>query len=491
MKYFLIIIFLLFSFAVVNAQTKKHQRVLVISGGGAKGAWGVGVVQKLSHDKPYYNLITGTSTGTLIAPLALLGKFDELKQAYTHISGNDVLKDPENLQALADGVFNQNFSIQTVNGIRRNFFKGYISNSDPLIGLIEKFFKIEYYDSIKYKLKNKNMYVSSLNLRNGKIYYHDLQGSKSKQDFDNWIWSSCNEPVYMSPYFEKVGDTLNQYVDGGIKDNVPLNKMLECILDTSGGNSNILRDTIDIVIHNPSDLYNTNWHMGNTLGTLFRMIDILRADVRENDLKADLATVLNKEKNKNYYLDSSIKNIYIRKIFMPRDLVKVFEFELNFDSTAMLEAYKKGYNWDTCCCAEIQFDSIDGNIIRSQNKGFKENLIAFSNLTDSANINLDTLMRHFEEADKNYSGIFNAKEIYNYLNEFSNKHFKTEQNNTSKGTKINKQKGTKEVATTKSPKILDLPSKIQIIQEILYKYSEGLSTDDISKLKDTLNKYEK
>lgn len=475
----------------LKAQTKPHQRVLVISGGGAKGAWGVGVVQSLSHNTPYYNLITGTSTGTLIAPLALLGKFDELKQAYTHISGKDVLRDPENLQALADGVINQNFSLQTVNGIRRNFFKGYISNSDPLLELLNKFFKIEYYDSIKYKLRTKNMYVSSLNLRNGKISYHDLQSSKSKQDFNNWIWSSCNEPVYMSPYFEKVEDTINQYVDGGIRDNVPLNKMLECLLDTSGGNSNVIRDSIDIVIHNPSDLYNTNWHMGNTLSTLFRMIDILRADVRENDLKVELATVLNKEKNKNYHLDSSIKFIYIRKIFMPRDLVKVFEFELNFDSTAMLEAYRRGTTWDHDFRVEIQYDSIDATVIRNQNKGFKENLIAFSNLTDSANINLDTLMRHFEEADKNYSGIFKAKEIYNYLNEFSNKHFKTEQNNTSKGTKINQQKGAKEVAPTKSPQILDLPSKIQIIQEILDKYSEGLSTDDISKLKDTLNKYEK
>jgi predicted acylesterase/phospholipase RssA len=51
------------------------KRALVISGGGSKGAFAVGILQRLRILFPtlHFDMIIGTSTGALIAPLAAAG----------------------------------------------------------------------------------------------------------------------------------------------------------------------------------------------------------------------------------------------------------------------------------------------------------------------------------------------------------------------------------------------------------------------------------
>jgi hypothetical protein len=50
-------------------------RALVLSGGGEGGAFGAGALVGLSRrqDRPQYDVVTGVSTGALIAPFAFLG----------------------------------------------------------------------------------------------------------------------------------------------------------------------------------------------------------------------------------------------------------------------------------------------------------------------------------------------------------------------------------------------------------------------------------
>ena len=47
------------------------KRAIVLSGGGAKGAWGVGVVKALMEQDITYDIAIGTSTGSLMAPFIL------------------------------------------------------------------------------------------------------------------------------------------------------------------------------------------------------------------------------------------------------------------------------------------------------------------------------------------------------------------------------------------------------------------------------------
>jgi hypothetical protein len=69
---------------------------LALSGGGADGAFGAGLLCGWSEhgDRPRFKLVTGISTGSLIAPFAFLGpKYDApLKEVYTTISTKNIYR---------------------------------------------------------------------------------------------------------------------------------------------------------------------------------------------------------------------------------------------------------------------------------------------------------------------------------------------------------------------------------------------------------------
>lgn len=69
--------------------------ILALSGGGANGAYGAGVLVGWSDhgDRPRFDVVTGVSTGALAAPFAYLGPDwdDELQQAYTSGAADNIL----------------------------------------------------------------------------------------------------------------------------------------------------------------------------------------------------------------------------------------------------------------------------------------------------------------------------------------------------------------------------------------------------------------
>ena len=74
--------------------TTKTRDYLAVSGGGSNGAFGAGVLfgWTAAGTRPEFTVVTGVSTGSLIAPFAFLGQpYDALlKESYTEISGKDV-----------------------------------------------------------------------------------------------------------------------------------------------------------------------------------------------------------------------------------------------------------------------------------------------------------------------------------------------------------------------------------------------------------------
>jgi predicted acylesterase/phospholipase RssA len=83
---------------------------LALSGGGDDGAFGAGLLVGWTEagDRPEFKVVTGISTGALIAPFAFLGpKYDpDLKAVYTTISQKDVFKS----RGLLSGLFSDAFS---------------------------------------------------------------------------------------------------------------------------------------------------------------------------------------------------------------------------------------------------------------------------------------------------------------------------------------------------------------------------------------------
>jgi hypothetical protein len=75
---------------------KKPAYFLALSGGGDDGAFGAGVLcgWTAHGDRPQFKLVTGISTGALIAPFAFLGSSydDTLRHLYTGITSEDIFK---------------------------------------------------------------------------------------------------------------------------------------------------------------------------------------------------------------------------------------------------------------------------------------------------------------------------------------------------------------------------------------------------------------
>ncbi|WP_434052202.1 MAG: patatin-like phospholipase family protein [Roseibium sp.] len=80
--------------------------ILVLSGGGQNGAFGAGYLNGWTRrgDRPQFEIVTGVSTGALIAPLAFLGpEYDaDLELFYTTHSTRDIIK-PNYIAGLLSG----------------------------------------------------------------------------------------------------------------------------------------------------------------------------------------------------------------------------------------------------------------------------------------------------------------------------------------------------------------------------------------------------
>src|SRR4029453_19259756 len=83
--------------AYLHTQVLPPTSYLAISGGADNGAFTAGFLNGWTKagTRPQFKLVTGVSTGALIAPFAFLGPgYDEtLKSIYTNVSRRDIIKD--------------------------------------------------------------------------------------------------------------------------------------------------------------------------------------------------------------------------------------------------------------------------------------------------------------------------------------------------------------------------------------------------------------
>ncbi len=104
---------------------------LALSGGGDNGAFGAGLLNGWTArgDRPTFKLVTGISTGALIAPFAFLGpRYDAtLKQFYTNVSSRDIL---------------------TSRGMLGGLFSDALADNKPLRSLIRELITRELLDEI-------------------------------------------------------------------------------------------------------------------------------------------------------------------------------------------------------------------------------------------------------------------------------------------------------------------------------------------------------
>jgi predicted acylesterase/phospholipase RssA len=135
-----------------SAIYKRPHHYLAISGGGANGAFGAGLLVgwTAAGTRPEFTMVTGISTGALTAPFAFLGSAydDKLKEVYTTISTKDV-------------------------AAKRNWLAGLtgdsLADTAPLRAVIAKYITKQVVDAIGVEFqKGRRLFIGTANLDAGR-----------------------------------------------------------------------------------------------------------------------------------------------------------------------------------------------------------------------------------------------------------------------------------------------------------------------------------
>lgn len=195
-------------------------KALVISGGGCKGAFAGGIAEYLIKDcGRQYDILVGSSTGSLLLPHLAIGEVDKIKRIYTSVSQKDIFSiSPFRIAKKSNGY---ETSINHFNTLR-TFLKGCptFGESENLRRLIKNNIIREDFDLINKQHRKVIFTVSNLTEQTVEYIHSD---QCSYEDFCNWAWASANFVPFMS-VFEKGGC---QYADGGFGSHIPIYCALE------------------------------------------------------------------------------------------------------------------------------------------------------------------------------------------------------------------------------------------------------------------------
>jgi len=318
------------------------KKALVISGGGSKGAFAGGVAQYLMKQEDRdYDLLLGTSTGSLMISHLALHKLNELKELYTNVN--------------QDSIFSNNpFSIRSVDGQKIvsinhlntlwNFLNGRktFGESKNLRKLIAKNITKEMYDEIR--SSEKEIVVTVSNLTTNRIEYKSNKDC-TYEDFCDWIWGSCNYVPFMS-LLEK---DHCQYADGGFGTLVPIREAI--LRGATEIDAIILETEIPLINRLPAK---------NPFSLLFDVFGFMLTHVERHNITIGKLAAKNKDVQLNLY--------YTPTVLTTNSLV--------FDQKIMRKWWKSGFNYAKSkneeLMSEFRPDILTG-------KEIEENLTRFMN----------------------------------------------------------------------------------------------------------------
>lgn len=192
----------------------KDHNYLAISGGGSNGAFGAGLLNGWTESgtRPEFQMVTGISTGALIAPFAFLGPdYDYvLKDVYTTISTEDIMLQRSLFALLsADSAF----------------------NSDPLYHMVQKYVNDEVVTKIAAEYRaGKGLYIGTTDLDSMRPVIWDIGAiaasgqASAKKLIQNIMLASASIPGAFSPVkfeLEANGQRYDElHVDGGTANQV-------------------------------------------------------------------------------------------------------------------------------------------------------------------------------------------------------------------------------------------------------------------------------
>ncbi len=195
-------------------------RALVISGGGSKGAFAGGVAEYLINDAKHdYDILVGSSTGSLMVSHLALNMVGSLKELYTNICACDIFSNNPFIVRKHKG--QKIISINHWNSLWSFIkHKKTFGESKSLRKLIKNNVTEEMFDKLKNSHKEVVVTVSNITLN--KIEYKRLKDC-NYDDFCDWIWASSN----YAPFMSVLTKNNYEYVDGGFGTLIPIKQAVD------------------------------------------------------------------------------------------------------------------------------------------------------------------------------------------------------------------------------------------------------------------------
>ncbi len=289
----------------------KEMRALVLSGGGSKGAFQVGVLKRLVESNPQgYDLICGVSVGAInAAGLAMFSKAEyPAAVAYMEKMWREKVR--------TSSVHKRWCPFGRVSAL----WKKSIYDSSPL-----KEFMHANLDLARVRDSGVDIAVGAVSLETGEFKF----GTQKDDNLIDWVLASSSFPIFLTPI--QIDGQI--WSDGGIRSTTPLGHAIR-----AGA------DEVDVVLCYDPDAGTGGWDSEKETAVpdqLIRTLEVMADQIAVSDLKIaglknDLATINNK-----------YRHVSIR-VHCPVNKIPVSD-SLTFDADEIAKSIEAGYSNHRLC----------------------------------------------------------------------------------------------------------------------------------------------
>lgn len=260
-------------------------RALVVSGGGSKGAFGGGVAQYLMEEQGKdYDLLIGTSTGSLLVPFLAVRDLTRLKDVYTNVTQEDIFKvNPFKVKKDENGSVKVGINHWNVlyNILLRK--KKAFGDASNLRKLISKCMTEDDFNTIKNSGKEVVACVTNLTLAQAE---YKSTSNYGWNDYGDFMLASATVPPFMEPVYKEG----YHYADGGIVEHAPIQEAID-----RGAKE------IDVILLRKEVQELAPELIRNPFHYILRTVDIMMNEIGRDDVRLANLKAINEDVKLNFY----------------------------------------------------------------------------------------------------------------------------------------------------------------------------------------------
>lgn len=235
----------------------SYRTGLVLGGGGAKGAYQIGVWRALRECNVQFSLISGTSVGALNGGLILQDNFRLAEEMWQDITTQQILLMPDSVEDDSEG-YSMNQLLSGLQKLTKTAIQSKGVSTDPLYRLIKELMSPE--DIFNSEKEFFIVTTATPNMEETVVSLKDM----TEESFSKWLLASSSFFPAMAACL--IGETY--YVDGGYRNNVPKDVLLEAgateliVVDVKGPgvtkSTKVPSEIVELEI-------SSQWGLGNVL----------------------------------------------------------------------------------------------------------------------------------------------------------------------------------------------------------------------------------